>query len=78
MTEKKILFGVHNDQYIINLYDDMTINIYDYVNELSVTDFEAKIVALFMALLKRDGHLDTLLEIDAERLRKLGFDNNGN
>lgn len=73
MCKAKILFGVHNDQYNIDIYDDMSINIYDYVNDMSVTDFEAEIVALFVTLLKRDGHFDTLLEIDAERLRKLGL-----
>ncbi len=69
----KILFGVHNEHYNIDLYDDMTINIYDHIGARSVTDFDAETVALFVALLKRDGHLNRLLKMDVERLRKIGF-----
>lgn len=70
---KKLLFGVHNDKYNLDLYDDMSVNIYDYVSGLLITSFEAEIVALFVALLKRDGHLNRLLKMDADRIRKLGL-----
>lgn len=68
---KKILFGVHNDHYNLDLYDDLSVNIYDHIGARSVTDFDAETVALFVALLKRDGHLDKLLEIDGKRIRAI-------
>lgn len=59
----KILFGVHNKHYNLDFYDDMSINIYDHIACETVTDFDEETVALFVAFLKRDGHLDHLLKL---------------
>jgi len=65
--------GVHNDRYNIDYYKDGSIMIYDYINEKEITVFDEGIVALFMALMKKDGHIDRLLNIDRKRVKELGF-----
>lgn len=68
-----ILFGVHNETHNIDFYDDNTINIYDHETGVSVTTFKEEDVAVFVAILQRDGYLDKLLEVNTERLRNEGF-----
>ncbi len=69
MTKRKLSFGVHNDKYNLDFYDDNSIEIYNYITKKLITVFDEEVVALFMTFLKRDGHLDELLEIETERLR---------
>ena len=70
MTKQKLLFGVHNNKYNLDFYDDNSIEIYNYITKKLITVFDEEVVALFMTFLQRDGHLDELLEIETERLRK--------
>ncbi len=59
---KKLLFGVHNDEFNMDFYDDNSIEIYDHKKGDTITRFDEETVALFIALLKRDGYIDKLLE----------------
>ena len=51
---KQLLTGVHNDQYNVDLYNDGSIDIYDYKNEKLITTFDAETTKLLLRMLKRN------------------------
>lgn len=74
--EEEIVFGVHNERFNMDYYEDGSIKIYDHKNLKEITTFDIETVAIFMAVLDRDGEMTRLLNYDKRRIEKLGMNLN--
>jgi len=69
--EDEIVFGVHNERYNMDYYEDGSIRIFDNKNLKAITTFDKEAVGCFLAILKREGELRRLLNADKRRVEKL-------
>ncbi len=53
MNDSKMLFGIHNEEYNLDYYEDGHIEIFNYITKTTITTFSQKDFALFLKFRKR-------------------------